>query len=164
MAEVFLFKVLLFILRITVIQKNVCNPILIIMFPEWLSSMEPWSRTPSAVHLSSLCLYCVCVLMYCFAGFIRRRPPTTFSDIAITDPHSDTTIFQLRAHWVWIFWSIGSAKSFGHVPPVGVKPSTSCLNGEYPIHKALELFRQDSGRNIGHCHYVLWQEQAAIMF
>ena len=54
--------------------------------------------------------------MYSFAGLIRRTPPPTFSDIAITDRHSDTTIFQLRAHWVRISWSIGSEKSFGHVP------------------------------------------------
>ena len=46
----------------------------------------------------------------------------TFSDTAITDRHSDTTIFQLRAHWVRISWSTGSEKSFGHVPPVGVEP------------------------------------------
>ena len=68
-----------------------------------------------------------CVHMYSFAGLIRRTPPPTFSDIAITDRHSDTTIFQLRAHWVRISWSIGSEKSFGHVPPVGVEPSTSCV-------------------------------------
>ena len=37
-----------------------------------------------------------------FAGLIRRTPPPTFSDTAITDRHSDTTIFQLRAHWVRI--------------------------------------------------------------
>ena len=53
----------------------------------------------------------------------------TFSDTAITDRHSDTTIFQLRAHWVRISWSIGSEKWFGHVPPVGVDPSTSCVQG-----------------------------------
>ena len=62
-----------------------------------------------------------CVHMYSFAGLIRRTPPPTFSDTAITDRHSDT-IFQLRAHWVRISWSIGSEKSFGHVPPVGVEP------------------------------------------
>ena len=39
------------------------------------------------------------VHMYSFAGLIRRTPPPTFSDTAITDRHSDTTIFQLRAHW-----------------------------------------------------------------
>ena len=57
-----------------------------------------------------------CVHMYSFAGLIRRTPPPTFSDTAITDRHSDTTIFQLGAHWVRISWSIGSEKSFGHVP------------------------------------------------
>ena len=71
-----------------------------------------------------------CVHMYSFAGLIRRTPPPTFSDTAITNRHSDTTIFQLRAHWVRISWSIGSEKSFGHVPPVGVEPSTSCMQGK----------------------------------
>ena len=75
-----------------------------------------------------------CVHMCSFAGLIRRTPPPTFSDTAITDRHSDTTIFQLRAHRVRISWSIGSEKSFGHVPPVGVEPSTSCVQGEHPIH------------------------------
>ena len=32
-----------------------------------------------------------CVDMYSFAGLIRRAPPPTFSDTAITDRHSDTT-------------------------------------------------------------------------
>ena len=75
-----------------------------------------------------------CVHMYSFAGLIRRTPPPTFSYTAITDRHSDTTIFQLRAHWVRISWSIGWEKSFGHVHPVGVEPSTSCVQGEHPIH------------------------------
>ena len=57
-----------------------------------------------------------CVHMYSFAGLIRRTPPPTFSDTAFTDRHSDTTIFQLRAHWVQTSWSVGSEKSFGHVP------------------------------------------------
>ena len=56
-----------------------------------------------------------CVHMHSFAGLIRRTPPPTFSDTAITDRHSDTTIFQLRAHWVLISWSIGLEKSFGHL-------------------------------------------------
>ena len=75
-----------------------------------------------------------CVHMHSFAGLIRRTPPPTFSDTAITDRHSDTTIFQLRAHWVRISWSIGSEKSFGPVLPVGIEPSTSCMQGEHPIH------------------------------
>ena len=32
-----------------------------------------------------------CVHMHSFAGLIRRTPPPTFSDTAITDCHSDTT-------------------------------------------------------------------------
>ena len=75
-----------------------------------------------------------CVHMYSFAGLIRRTPPPTFSDTVITDRHSDTTIFQLRAHWVRISWSIGSEKLFGHEPPVGVELSISCVQGEHPIH------------------------------
>ena len=74
-----------------------------------------------------------CVHMYSIAG-IRRMPPPMFSDTAITDCHSVTTIFQLRAHWVRISWSIGSEKSFRHVPPVRVEPSTFCVQGEHPIH------------------------------
>ena len=72
-----------------------------------------------------------CVHMHSFAGLIRRTPPLTFSDTAITDRHSDTTISQLRAQWLRISWL---DKSFGHVPPVGVKPLTSCVQGEHPIH------------------------------
>ena len=75
-----------------------------------------------------------CVHMYSFAGLIRRTPPPTFSDTAITDRHSDTANFQLRAHWVRISWSIGSEKSFGHVPPMRVEPSTPCMQGEHPVH------------------------------
>ena len=75
-----------------------------------------------------------CLHMHSFAGLIRRMPPPMFSDTAITDHHSDTTIFQLRAQWVRISWSIGLEKSFGHVPPVGIEPSTSCVQGEHPIH------------------------------
>ena len=53
-------------------------------------------------------LFVFVMYMYSFAGFIRRTPPPTFSDNAVTDRHSDTTIFQLRAHWVRISWSIES--------------------------------------------------------
>ena len=34
-----------------------------------------------------------CMHMHSFADMIRRTPPPTFSDTAITDSHSDTTIF-----------------------------------------------------------------------
>ena len=73
-----------------------------------------------------------CMHIYSFAGLINRMPPPTFSDTAITNRHSDTIFFQLRAHWVQISWSIGSEKPFGHVPQVGVKPLT-CVNVPYPL-------------------------------
>ena len=60
-----------------------------------------------------------CVHMHSFAGLIRRTPPPTFSDTAITDRHSDTTIFQLRAHWVRISWSTGSEKNVRTCAPGG---------------------------------------------
>ena len=69
-----------------------------------------------------------CVHMHSFAGLRRRTPLPTFSDTAVTNRHSDTTIFQLRAHWVRIVWSIGS-ENCSDVPQVGVEPSTSCMQG-----------------------------------
>ena len=45
-----------------------------------------------------------CVQVYSLISLIRWTPPPTFNDTAITDRHSDTTIFQLRAHWVRISW------------------------------------------------------------
>ena len=91
-------------------------------------------RTHPAPYVLLVVFVVFCVHMYSFAGLIRRTPPPTFSHTAITDRHSDTTIFQLRAHWVRISWSIGSKTSFGHLPTVGVKPSTSCVQSEHPIH------------------------------
>ena len=81
------------------------------------------------------------VHMHSFAGLIRRTPPPTFSDTEITDRHSDTTIFQLRAHWVRTSWSIGSEKSFGHVSPVGVEPSyTGDLFHYYMLDESILSF------------------------
>ena len=74
--------------------------------------------------------------MHSLAGLIRQRPQPMFSDTAITDHHSDNTIFQLKAHWVRISWSIGSEKLFGHVPQLGVEPLSSCVKGIHPIHYA----------------------------
>ena len=55
--------------------------------------------TPTRCHASVLVVFVVfCVHMHSFAGLIRPTPPPTFSDTAITDRPSDTTIFQLRAH------------------------------------------------------------------
>ena len=82
-----------------------------------------------------------CVHMYSFAGLIRRTPPPTFSDTAITDRHSDTTIFQLRAHWVRVSWSIGSEKSFGHCAPGGSRTLDflRARRAHYPLGQALRF-------------------------
>ena len=98
---------------------------------QWYGTIAAHTRRRASV-LASLVVFCV--HMHSFAGLIRRTPPPSFSDIAITDRHSDTTIFQLRAHWVRMSWSIRSEKSFGHVPPVGVEPLTSCVQGEHHIN------------------------------
>ena len=78
-----------------------------------------------------------CVHMYSFAGLIRRTPPPTFSGTAITDRHSDTTIFQLRAHWVRVSWSIGSEKL---CPRWESNPRLpACKATPYPLGQALRL-------------------------
>ena len=106
------------------VRVCVCIQILVTTFPKWLIAAHTQRRA------SVLVVFVVfCVHIRSFAGLIRRTPPPTCSETAITDRHSDTDIFQLRAHWVRISWSIGSEKSFGHVPPVGVEPSTSCVQG-----------------------------------
>ena len=86
-----------------------------------------------------LVVFCVHMHMHSFAGLIRRTPPPTFNDTAITDRHSDTTIFQLRAHWVRLSWSIGSEKSFGHVPPSGSRTLDflCARRAPYPLGQAL---------------------------
>ena len=93
-----------------------CIPILVTTFPEWLSRTEPLLHTPGTVPPSSLFVV-FCTHMYSFAGLIRQMPLPTFSDTAITDRHSDTTIFQLRAHWVWISWSIRNRKNRSDMCP-----------------------------------------------
>ena len=48
-----------------------------------------------------------CVHMHSFAGLIRRTPPPTFSDTAITDRHSDTTIFTAQSSLgadILVYW------------------------------------------------------------
>ena len=116
----------------------VCIPILVTTFPR-VAQRYGTIAAPTRRRASVLVVCVVfCVHMHSFAGLIRRTPPPTFSDTAVTDRHSDTTIFQLRAHWVRISWSIGSEKSFGYVPPVGVEPSTSCMQ-EQKISRYIDL-------------------------
>ena len=76
---------------------------------QWYGTIAAHTRRRASVLIVFVVF---CVHMYSFAGLIRRTPPPTFSDTAITDRHFDSTIFQLRAHWVRISWSIGSEKSF----------------------------------------------------
>ena len=71
-------------------------------------------------HASVLVMFVVFLHAHVqFCWFDKADATATFSDTAVTDRHSDTTIFQLRAHWVQISWSVGSVgleKSFRHVP------------------------------------------------
>ena len=82
-----------------------------------------------------------CVQVYSFAGLIRRTPPPTFSDTAITDRHSDTTIFQLRGHWVRISWSIGSEKIVRTCASGGSRTLDflRARRAPYPLGQALRL-------------------------
>ena len=94
-------------------------------------TMAAYTRRRASV----LVMFVECLRAYVqFCRLTRRRPSPTFSDTAITDCHSDNTIYQLRVHWVHISWSVGSEKLFRHVMLVGVEPSTSRVNGEHPIH------------------------------
>ena len=108
----------------------VCIPVLVTTLPAVAQQYRTFAEHTRCCASILVVFVVFCVRMFSFAGSIRRR-----RDTAITDRHSDTTIFQLRAHWVRISWSVGSEKSFGHVPPpMGVKPLTSCVLGEHPIH------------------------------
>ena len=55
---------------------------------QWYGTIAAHTR-----HRASVLVVFVmfCVHMYSFAGLIRRTPPPTFSDTAITDCHPDTT-------------------------------------------------------------------------
>ena len=96
--------------------------------------------THTRCHESILVVFVVLVHMHSFAGLIRRTPPLAFSDTAITDCHSDTTIFQLRAQWVRISWSIGSEKLFRRA--LGGSQTLDFLRARrapYPLGQALHI-------------------------
>ena len=96
----------------------VCVPILVTTFPEWLSGTEPLPHTPGAIHPSSLCLYSACTCTD-LSVLIRRTPPPTFSDTAITDRHSDTTIF-LGAD-ILVYWIGKIVRTCAKKPKLGFK-------------------------------------------
>ena len=87
-----------------------------------------------------------CVHMYSFVDLIRQTPPRTFSDTAITDRHSDTTIFPLRAHWVQISWSIGSEKIVRTCASDGSQTLDFLLarRAPYPLGQALHVDKSAS--------------------
>ena len=110
---------------------------------QWYGTIAAHTRRRASV----LVVFVVfCVHMHSFAGLIRRTPPPTFSATAITDRHSDTTIFQLRAHWVRISWSIDRENRSDMCPRWESNP-------RLPAYKASTLStRPGSPRvlNIGH--------------
>ena len=69
--------------------------------------------------------------MHSFAGLIRLTPPRRRS---VTLQSPTATLISLFSSSE--LTGCGSEKSFGHVPPVGVELSTSCVQGEHPIHWA----------------------------
>ena len=100
-------------------------------------------------HASVLVVFVVFSMhMHNFAGLIKWTPPPMFSDTAITDRHSDTIIFQLRAHWVPISWSIaGLSHPFLGMGPgpleLGKIASFSLKLGKYTKFYALKNLLSD---------------------
>ena len=80
-----------------------------------------------------------CVHMYSFAGLIRRTPPPTFSDTAITDCHSDTTIFPAQSSLaadILVYW-IG--KIVRTCAPHVTLDFLRARRAPYPLGQALRL-------------------------
>ena len=112
---------------------------------QWYGTIAAHTRRRASVHVVSVVS---CVHMHSFAGLIRRTPPPTFSDTAITDRHSNTTIFQLRAHWLRISWFIGSENRSGMCPrsesnprlPACKASTLSTRPGSPTEHSVIHLF------------------------
>ena len=123
----------------------VCIPILVTTFP--LVAQRYGTIAAHTRRRASVLVVFVfsSVHMHNFAGLIRRTPPPTFSDTAITDRHSDTTIFQLRAHWVRISWSTGSEKIVRTCAPRGSRTLDflRARRAPYPLGQALRFTKQD---------------------
>ena len=117
-----------------VISGYICNPILVATFPKWLSStgtMAAHTRRRASV-LVVFVLFCV--HMFSSAGLLsghyRRRSVTLQSPTATQIPLFSSLDHNGRG----FFWSVGSKISFGHVSPLGGKPSTSFVYSELSIH------------------------------
>ena len=81
----------------------------------------------------------VLVVFVVFCVHMHSFP--TFGDTATTDRQSDTTSFQLRAHWVRISWSIGSEKIVRTCAPGGSRTLDFLLarRAPYPPGQALRF-------------------------
>ena len=83
-----------------------------------------------------------CVHMHSFAGLTRRTPPPTFRDTVIADCHSDTAIFQLRAHWVRIYILVYWIGKIVRTCAPGGRRTLDFLRARrapYPLDQALRL-------------------------
>ena len=85
------------------------------------------------------CVYSVLRAHVQFCRIDKRTPPPTFSDTAITDRHSDTTIFQLSASWVQI--SRMDRKNRADMCPGGSRTLDLLRDrrAPYPLGRALRL-------------------------
>ena len=118
--------------RYRLLSSFICNESfnkIVCLFQLCLLMSPPSQDTkPYQAHYLSVC---------CVLHVSRFDKADATADVQWHCPHLPPLrhhLFQLRAHWVRISWSIGSEKLFGLMPPVGVEPSTSCVNGEHSIY------------------------------
>ena len=96
-----------------------------------------------------------CVHMYSFAGLIRRTPPPTVSDTAITDRHSDITTIQLRALWVRIYWSIFLDRKNVRTCAPGGSRTLDFLRARRAPHPLDQALRETVSIGLTSCFYSL---------
>ena len=89
--------------------------------------MKPPSQGTKSyqAHYTSVC--CVLRAHVQFCRFDKADASPTFSDTAMTDRHSGTTFSNSERTGCRYPGLLDREKSFGHVPAVGVEPSTSCV-------------------------------------
>ena len=82
-----------------------------------------------------------------FPGLIRQTLPLTFSDTAITNRHSDTTIFPAQSslgadilvHWIGkIVWTCANSHKMNIYEPVSVKTGLNNMKMKIYITASLE--------------------------
>ena len=108
------------------------------------------TRRRASVLVVLRCFACTCTVL---PFLIRRTPPPTFSDTAITDRHPAATIFQLRAHWVQrISWSVGLEKIVRTGAPGGsrILDFLRARRAPYPLGQALRFLKNNTCQNKYH--------------